>query len=65
MYIYFVNGYNRRVISKDGEITSIENKNMSKKAFETAISNELKGLGIQECQLVKYLTPPVFIDCLG
>lgn len=61
LYIYFVNGYDRRFL--DGRsIQSIENKDASVDDFKHAIEIEMKTLGISHDQIENYMTKPVFID---
>lgn len=61
MYIYFINGYDRRAII-DRAIIPIENKDASKEDFKNAIKIEMETLGLSYDLVKDLLTPPVFID---
>lgn len=61
LYLYFTNGYSRRVVMKQGNIVEIQNLNASRQNFEKAIRNEMETLGISEKDF-KNLVIPVFID---
>lgn len=64
MVIYFVNGYQKRVIEGDKLYNKI-NKDASKDDFEKAIDKELEFLGLKNVSLDSLLTKPVYIDCSG
>lgn len=64
MTIYFVNGYQKRVLEGEKLYRTIS-KDASKDDFLRAISKEHEALGINNCSLDGLLTSPVFIDCLG
>lgn len=62
MGIYFVNGYDKRVL-EGKKLCSKEKKDASEKDFEEAITEELKTLELKNIDLSDLLTKPVFIDC--
>lgn len=64
MVIYFVNGYQKRVLEGDKLHNKI-NKDASKGDFEKAIDKELETLGLKYVSLDSLLTKPVYIDCSG
>lgn len=64
MTIYFVNGYQKRVLEGEKSYRTIS-KDASKDNFKTAIFKEREDLGINNCSLDGLMTSPVFIDCLG
>lgn len=64
MVIYFVNGYQKRVL-EGSKLRNEINKDASKDDFEKAIDKELESLGLKNVSLDSLLTKPVYIDCLG
>lgn len=65
LYIYFVNGYRKRTVSKIGRkeiITEVENLNASENQFIESICNEKKVLGINHIDTSELIAEPVFID---
>ena len=61
LYIYFVNGYRKR-IEVSRKLIEVDNKNTSKEEFQQAIKTELFELDVKESQVSNLLAPPVFID---
>ena len=62
VYIYFINGYRKRVIN-GSTITEVENKNICSKAdWEKIINEQYMDLGINNISIDRYLYK-VFIDC--
>lgn len=65
LYIYFTNGYDKRIVD-EGKVVRIYEDNASESDYEKAIEKEEKGLGIyQNDKLKQLLTPPVFINAYG
>lgn len=66
LYIYFVNGYRKRVVErvngKKEKLFETVNKNASKEQFETAIEKEMKTLGIDHASVSSILAHPVFVN---
>lgn len=66
LYIYFVNGYRKRVVEKvngrEEKLFETVNKNASKEQFEIAIEKEMKTLGIDHASVSSLLVTPVFVD---
>lgn len=62
MGLYFVNGYDKRVLEENKLYQTI-NKDASKEDFESAIAKELETLNLKDKDLSNLLTDPVFIDC--
>lgn len=62
LYVYFVNGYHKRIVS-EGKICQIysKSKNASKKDFEEAIMLEKDELGLKEIDLKEYVID-LFVD---
>lgn len=63
LYIYFVNGYNTRIVAsrKVREIPS-KNQNTSKEQFQEAIKQEMEALELNEEMVKDLLAPAVYID---
>lgn len=61
MYIYFLNGFDKRIIERR-RIKFIENKDASKEDFKNAIKIEMNTLGLSHDSVKDLLMPPVFID---
>lgn len=65
LYIYFLNGYRKRVVEKEGrneKIFETVNLNATEEQFRSAISSELRVLGIDHDAVSGLLAPPVFIN---
>ena len=65
LYIYFVNGYRKRVLEKEGlkeKIFETVNLNATEEQFRSAIALELQILGITHDAVSNLLAPPVFIN---
>lgn len=66
LYIYFINGYRKRVAEKvngkEEKLFETVNKNASKEQFETAIEKEMKTLGIDHASISSLLALPVFVN---
>ncbi len=65
LYIYFVNGYRKRVIEKQGRseiLFETVNLNASEEEFRTAIAKEMETLGITYDDVSDLLAPPVFVN---
>jgi len=65
LYIYFVNGYRKRVLEKEGRTEKIfetVNLNATEKQFKKAIAIELQTLGITHDAVSNLLAPSVFIN---
>ena len=61
LYIYFINGYNKRIVENQ-KIYEVYNKNANKKEFEKAILKEKKALSILDKDSVNLLlAAPIFI----
>lgn len=63
MGLYFVNGYEKRVLEGEKLYKTI-NKDASKEDFTDAIAKELETLNMTNFDLGNLLTEPVFIDCI-
>lgn len=65
LYIYFVNGYRKRVLEKKGRVEvpyETVNLNASEDKFKTAIEVEMQTLGINHDDVSDLLAPPVFVN---
>ena len=66
IYIYFINGYRKRVVEKvngrEEKLFETVNKNTSKEQFETAIEKEMNTLGIDHASVSSLLASPVFVN---
>lgn len=66
LYIYFVNGYRKRVVEKINDtkerIFETLNMNATKEQFEEAINKEMSALGIDKDSVSDILAPSVFVD---
>ncbi len=63
LYIYFTNGYNKRIIVNRNRIETCENKNASKEDFLEKINEEYDVLvGAPKEVLGNLLVEPVFIN---
>ena len=65
LYLFFVNGYRKRVLEKDGrgeKIFETVNLNATEAQFKDAIALEMRTLGINHDLVSDLLAPPVFID---
>ncbi len=65
LYIYFVNGYRKRVLEKKGRVEvpyETVNLNTSEDKFKTAIEVEMQALGINHDDVSDLLAPPVFVN---
>ncbi len=65
LYIYFVNGYRKRVLEKKGRaeiLFETVNLNASEEEFRTAIEKEMLTLGITHEDVSDLLAPPVFVN---
>ena len=65
LYIYFVNGYRKRVIEKEGRkerIIETVNLNATEEQFRMAIQDEMNALGISHDSVASLLAPPVFVN---
>ena len=65
LYIYFINGYDKRIVDEK-KVVRIYEDNASKSDYEKAIEKEERSLGIyQNERLAELLAPPVFINAYG
>ena len=65
LYLYFVNGYRKRVLEKEGrgeKIFETVNLNATEAQFKDAIALEMRTLGINHDVVSGLLAPPVFIN---
>lgn len=65
LYLFFVNGYRKRVLEKKGRAEKIfetVNLNATEAQFQEAIALEMKTLGINHDVVSDLLAPPVFIN---
>ena len=65
LYIYFVNGYRKRIVEKEdrnGKVVETYNLNAKQEEFEEAIKVELKELGIERDSVSSILCPPIFVN---
>ena len=65
LYIYFVDGYRKRVLEKKGRaeiLYETVNLNASEDKFRTAIELEMQTLGINHNDVSDLLAPPVFVN---
>ena len=65
LYIYFVNGYRKRVLEKKGRtevLFETVNLNASEEKFREAIAKEMQTLGINHDDVSNLLAPPVFVN---
>lgn len=65
IYIYFVNGYRKRLVEKVAskeKIFETVNLNATETEFIKAIQDEMKTLGIDENSVSHLLAPPVFVN---
>ena len=65
LYLYFVNGYRKRVLEKEGRKENIYetvNLNATEEQFKNAIDAELQTLGVNHDTVSNLLAPPVFIN---
>ncbi len=65
LYIYFVNGYRKRVVEKvdrKEKIYETVNLNATEDQFKTAIQDEMDTLGISHNSVLTLLAPPVFVN---
>ena len=65
LYIYFVNGYRKRVLEKKGRVEvpyETVNLNTSEDKFKTAIEVGMQALGINHDDVSDLLAPPVFVN---
>ena len=65
LYIYFVNGYRKRIVEKvnrSEKIVETYNLNAEREEFEKAIKDELGTLGIDHESVSSFLCSPVFIN---
>ena len=65
LYIYFVNGFRKRVIEKKGRaeiLFETVNLNASEEEFRAAIAKEMQTLGITHDDVSELLAPPVFVN---
>ena len=65
LYIYFVNGYRKRVLEKKGRaeiLFETVNLNASEEDFRAAIAEEMQTLGITHDEVSDLLAPPVFVN---
>lgn len=65
LYVYFVNGYRKRIVERSGDkektITTV-NYNATEEQFKMAIEKEMDTLGIDNDSVASILSPSVFID---
>ena len=65
LYVYFVNGYRKRVIEKvdrKERIYETVNLNATEEQFRIAIQDEMNALGISHDSVASLLAPPVFVN---
>ena len=65
LYLFFVNGYRKRVLEKEGrgeKIFETVNLNATEAQFKDAIALEMRTLGINHDVVSDLLVPPVFIN---
>ena len=65
LYVYFVNGYRKRVIEKvdrKERIYETVNLNATEEQFRIAIQDEMKALGISHDSVASLLASPVFVN---
>ncbi|MBQ6311193.1 MAG: hypothetical protein IJK74_06565 [Bacteroidales bacterium] len=65
LYIYFINGYRKRVLEKKGRVEVLfetVNLNASEEKFREAIAKEMQMLGINHDDVSDLLVPPVFVN---
>jgi hypothetical protein len=65
LYIYFINGYRKRVVERsDGkeQIYETINYNATEELFKKAIEKEMSVLGINYDSITSILCPSVFVN---
>ena len=65
LYVYFVNGYRKRVVEKEDrkeKIYETVNLNATEEQFRIAIQDEMNALGISHDSVASLLAPPVFVN---
>ena len=62
LYVYFVNGYRKRVIDHKERIFETVNLNATEEQFRIAIQDEMNALGISHDSVASLLAPPVFVN---
>ena len=65
LYIYFVNGYRKRIVEKTNgteKIFETVNHNATEEQFKVAIEKEFSALGIHYNSVASILSPSVFIN---